>query len=34
MSFALVVNAVLYGLFIFGVMTTLSALTEKKSGAD
>jgi hypothetical protein len=29
MSFAFLVNAILYGLFIFGVMTTISALTAK-----
>jgi hypothetical protein len=29
MSVAFVVNAILYGLFIFGVMTTISALTTK-----
>ena len=29
MSFALLVNTVFYGLFIFGVITTISALTEK-----
>jgi hypothetical protein len=29
MSFALMVNAVLYGLFIFGITTTISALAKK-----
>jgi hypothetical protein len=29
MSFAFLVNAILYGLFIFGAMTTISALTAK-----
>jgi hypothetical protein len=31
MSFAFAVNAILYGLLIFGVMTTISAMTEKNS---
>ena len=29
MSFAFMVNAILYGLFIFGIMTTLSGLRAK-----
>jgi hypothetical protein len=31
MSFAFMVNAVLYGLLIFGIMTTISALAKKPS---
>lgn len=31
MSFALMVNTVLYGLFIFGMMTTISALGQQPS---
>jgi hypothetical protein len=31
MSFALMVNAVLHGLLIFGIMTTVSALAKRPS---
>ncbi len=31
LSFALMVNAVLYGLLIFGIMTTVSALAKRPS---
>ena len=30
MFFAFIVNAILYGLFIFGSITTISALSEKR----
>ena len=32
MSFALWVDVLLYGLFIFGTMTLISALTQERSG--
>jgi len=31
MSLAFAVNAILYGLLIFGIMTTISAMTDKNS---